>query len=355
MKFGLIPENLLERAALALGQIPTPWVETHPTLLLARAVMAATKQGLFEALAAGPLAAPEVAGRCRTHPGATRSLLAVLVSFGYLEQDGERYVLTAMARKWLLKDSPQSLYDNILYRDLEWGWMARLDDYLATGKPLDMHAEMTPEEWGLYQRGMLSLARLMAPELVRRLPMPRGARDLLDIGGSHGYFSVALCRRHPDLRAVVLDLPEAIEQSAPLLAREGMGDRVVHRAGNALKDDLGEGSWDAILLSQLAHHFDDAVNRALVRRIARALRPGGLLVILEVIRRESPREGGQMGGLFDLYFALTSEAGTWTFAEMAAWQRDAGLRPGKPIRFRTAPGMGLQTATKPGRSPAVSS
>jgi hypothetical protein len=55
-----------------------------------------------------------------------------------------------------------------------------------------------------------------------------------------------------------------------------------------------------------------------------------------------------MGGLFDLYFALTSEAGTWTFAEMAAWQRDAGLVPGKPIRLRTAPGMGLQTAAKPG-------
>jgi SAM-dependent methyltransferase len=126
-----------------------------------------------------------------------------------------------------------------------------------------------------------------------------------------------------------------------------MGDRVVHRAGDALQDDLGEGSWDAVLLSQLAHHFDDSSNRDLVRRIARSLRPGGVLAILEVIRPESPREGGQMGGLFDLYFSLTSEAGTWSFAEMAAWQRDAGLAPGKPIHLRTAPGMGLQTATKP--------
>jgi SAM-dependent methyltransferase len=348
LKIGLIPENLLERAALALGKVPTPFGETHPPLLLARAVMAATKQGLFEALAAGPLSAPEVAERRGTHPGATRAFLDALVSSGYLELAGERYALTPPARKWLLKDSPRSLYDNILYRYLEWGWLARMDDYLTSGMPLDMHSGMTPEEWGLYQRGMLSLARLMAPELVWRTRLPRGARDLLDLGGSHGYFSVALCRRHPDLRAVVLDLPEAIEQSAPLLAREGMGERVVHRAGNALKDDLGEGSWDAVLLSQLAHHFDDATNRDLIRRIARALRPGGLLVILEVIRRESPREGGQMGGLFDLYFALTSEAGTWTFAEMATWQRDAGLRPRKPIRFRTAPGMGLQTATKPG-------
>jgi hypothetical protein len=53
---------------------------------------------------------------------------------------------------------------------------------------------------------------------------------MLDIGGSHGYHSVVICRRHPGLRSVVLDLPQAIRHAAPLLADEGMGDRVVHRA-----------------------------------------------------------------------------------------------------------------------------
>jgi hypothetical protein len=51
----------------------------------------------------------------------------------------------------------------------------------------------------------------------------------------------------------------------------------------------------------------------------------------------------------DLFFALTSEAGTWSFEEMAAWQRDAGLLPRRPIHLRTAPGVGLQAAMKPAR------
>jgi len=88
---------------------------------------------------------------------------------------------------------------------------------------------------------MRAQANVLAPLLGRAIPVPAGARAMLDIGGSHGYFSVILCRRHPGLRATVLDLPSAVEHAAPLLAKEGMGDRVVLQAGNALTDDLATG------------------------------------------------------------------------------------------------------------------
>lgn len=342
MKIGAIPENPVERLALALGMVPPPLVETLPTLLLARSLMAAARFGLPQALAEGSLTAEETAVRCRTHPRATRALLDTLAGLGYLRRENGRYGLSAEGRRWLLP-----LHDSLLYRYLEWDWIARLDDFVRTGEAVDMHAEMMPEQWGLYQRGMADIFRFGAPELARRIPVPKGACDLLDVGGSHGLLSTALCRRHPRLRAVVLDLPEAVEHAAPILAAEGMGDRVVHRPGNALADDLGTAAWDVVLLSNLAHHFDGATNRGLVRRIARSLRPGGVFAIVEIIRRESPTEGGQLGALFDLYFALTSESGTWSFEEMAAWQREAGLRPRKPVRLRRSPGFGVQAALSP--------
>jgi 2-polyprenyl-3-methyl-5-hydroxy-6-metoxy-1,4-benzoquinol methylase len=326
--------------------VPRPLVETLPTLLLTRSLLVSARFGLPQALAAGALGAEEVAVRCRTHPRATRVLLDTLVSLGYARLPDGRYELTADGRRWLLPDSPQSLHDSLLYRYLEWDWIARLDDFVRTGEVVDMHGGMTPEQWGLYQRGMAEIVRFGTPELARRIPVPKGARDLLDIGGSHGLLSVALCRKHPGLRAVVLDLPEAVEHAAPILAEEGMGDRVVHRPGDVLKDDLGAAAWDVVLLSNLAHHLDEAANRELARRIARALRPGGVFAIVEIIRRDSPTESGQLGALFDLYFALTSESGTWSFEEMAAWQRDAGLRPRKPVRLRRSPGFGVQVAIK---------
>jgi hypothetical protein len=71
--------------------------------------------------------------------------------------------------------------------------------------------------------------------------------------GSHGYWSVALCRRHAQLRSTVLELPQAIRHAAPLLAREEMGDRVVHRAGDALTDDLGTDAYDLVFLAAVTH------------------------------------------------------------------------------------------------------
>ena len=59
------------------------------------------------------------------------------------------------------------------------------------------------------------------------------------------------------LRAVVLDLPEAVEHAAPILEHEGMGDRVVLRAGDALTDDLGEATYDLVFMFSLVHHFDE--------------------------------------------------------------------------------------------------
>jgi SAM-dependent methyltransferase len=226
--------------------------------------------------------------------------------------------------------------------------VAKYEEYVETGKPLDLHSSLTdPSAWNRYQRGMRALASISADEVAKRLPIPAGAMSMLDIGGSHGYYSVCACRRHNGLRATILDLPQAIEHAAPILAREGMGERVSHRAGNALTDDLGDDAWDVVFMSQLVHHFTDEQNRDLMRRIARALRPGGVCVLLDVLRPALPEGSGGVGAVLDLYFAATSRSGTWPLATMQSWQRDAGLAVEKPVHLRTLPGAALVVSRKP--------
>lgn len=347
MKLSVGPEHPMEWLVMALGLAPVTLVDTHMSFMRARAIMVGTKLGIFDALAGAPLDAETVAGRCGTSPGATGKLLNALVGSGYLRVKAGRYALTSVARKWLVTESPHSVRDKVLFEFLEWTWVERFEEFVRTGEPLDMHRMVSGEGWGLYQRAMRALSGLAAPEIVRRTPVPKQAGTMLDVGGSHGYISVAMCRRHPALRAVVLDLPAAVEQAAPILAREGMGDRVTHWAGDALHDDLGMSAWDFIYVSQLLHHFDEPTNRAFVQRVARALRPGGLFVVLEMIRPASPNDSGQVGALLDLYFALTSQSGTWSIEEIAAWQHEAGLRTQAPVRLRTVPGAVEVLASRP--------
>jgi SAM-dependent methyltransferase len=345
MRVGLMAENPLESALLATGLVPVAMLEAYGPAY-ARAITTATRLGIFEALSGGPRSAQAVAETCRTNQRATEKLLNLLVTMKYVSYGGGTYRLARNTRRWLLADAPGSIRDFILMKDLEWSWIDHLESFVQDGQPLDVHGTMSTDDWISYQRGMRAQANLLGPLLARRVPVRTGASQMLDIGGSHGYFSVVLCQRHPGLHATVLDLPPAVEQAAPLLAREGMGDRVVHRAGDALTDDLGEAAFDLILMVSLVHHFDDATNRLLAQRVARALRPGGYFVIGDALRPRSPGRGGQQGAFFDLYFALTSESGLWTFDEMRSWQVDAGLAPRRSISLVPGGSFGLQVAER---------
>lgn len=330
-----------------LGLLPRPLMDTAVAMLLSRTVVTGSRLGVFEALSAGPLAADDVAARCGMDARATGKLLFALSGCRYLEERGGRYALTPMARKWMLPGAPGSVHDAVLHRKLDAKLMEHAEEFLRTGVPTDFHRKLTADEWEVYQRGQRSHAVWSAPEVARRVPVPRRARTLLDIGGAHGHYAAALCRRHPGLLATILDLPEAVEQGRVLLAEEGLGDRVVHRAGDALTADLGTDAWDVVFVGNLVHHFDDAGNRALAARIARALRPGGTFSVLEIIRSPSGKKAGQVGALTDFFFAVTSAAGTWSYGEIASWQRAAGLLPLRPIRLRLVPGYGIQAARKP--------
>jgi len=346
MRIGAIPESMFDRLAMASGLLPLALTEGYAPAM-GRVLALGAEIGIFDAVGRSGATAAEVAASCATDLRATDKLLRLLATMRYLRITGDRFELTRQTRRFLLADGSGSLRDIVRMKLLEWRWIEQLDDFVRSGRPIDVHATMSTEDWGAYQRGMRAQANALAPILARRLPVPKGARRMLDVGGSHGFFSVALCRRHPGLRSEVLDLPEAVEHARPILAREGMGDRVQIRAGDVLEDDLGEAVYDLVLMVSLVHHFDDATNRQISERVARALRPGGTFAIVDLLRPEPGGRVPQMSAFYDLYFALTSQAGLWTLAEMRAWQEAAGPVPRKPVGLPFVRELGIQLADRP--------
>jgi 2-polyprenyl-3-methyl-5-hydroxy-6-metoxy-1,4-benzoquinol methylase len=346
MKLSAQPQTLLEYIGKFSGMAPVPLMDTHIAFVVSRAIIEAVDLGIFETLSDRPKSTEEIARDCNLNSYALRSLLGTITSSGYLKFHDGKFSLTKLSSRWMLKKNKQSLTDQILFLKILWGWMDDMGNFLRTGKGLRYHDHFNEEQTDLYQKGMLAVARVSASEVGKRTPVPKNARKMLDIGGSHGLFSAAICRKHPRLNSIVLDLPLAIEKAAPLLASENMGSRIIHKAGNALTEDLGKEQFDLIFIANLVHHFSEAENSSLADRVAKALKPGGRFVVQEFIRPEKPKASDQVGAALDLFFALSSTSGTWTIKEIAGWQKSAGLKFLKSVKLMALPGTSQVVAEK---------
>jgi 2-polyprenyl-3-methyl-5-hydroxy-6-metoxy-1,4-benzoquinol methylase len=346
MKLKVTPENLLERMALQLNLAPMPLVDTQVAFNAARAIMAGATTGIFECIGKSQKTFFQIAAECKTDSSATKQLLDCLVGIGYLRWSNEKYSLKKKYYKWLLKESPSNLLGKLKFQELEWNWMSHLEEYVRTGKPMDLHSTLSPAEWASYQEGMRDLSISTAKELAGKLKLPSNAGQMLDIGGSHGLYSIELCKKNPSLNSTILELPGAIERAQSIAKEHGLTEKIKYKGGNTLTDDLGNAQYDLVMINNVVHHFTNEENLKLAEKIAKALKPGGLFAIGEFIRQQKPGAGGVVAATCDLYFSLTSSSGTWSAEEMKLWQEKAGLKPSKAISLMTLPGWKLLLAVK---------
>lgn len=345
MKYGVIPENLLERLALAAGKVPLPLLDAIYSLMKARSLMAGVRLGLFEALRDGARTAAEVAASRGLDAECTGLLLRMLTFAGYMRQKGDRFSLARLGRQSLIAGSPLELRGYIEWNYTQWDFVAHLEELVQTGRGLDFHETMTdPAQWADYQRGMLELARFDAPILAARVPVRKGARRLLDIAGSHGLLGAAICRRHPPMRSVVLDLPRAVEAARELAREAGVDDVVEHRAGDLHTADFGT-DQDVVLLSNILHHFRPDANVAILRRAQACLAPEGTVAIWEIERPDRGAKAGAGDGAA-LFFRLTSTAACYSGKEYAGWLAEAGFTRVRIERPVLSPGGVLVTGRR---------
>jgi len=306
------------------GTAELPMLDIYMPMMKSAAIVAAARLGLFEALSSGPLGSDELAQRTGADPAGVRTLADFLVAVGYLQREGEAYANTASTQRWLTSAGSIDYTPGALWTHEAWAMMGQLDEAVKAGKPEQtLWARMAeePHLGPLFSRYMHAFAKDLGPDLVAHTPVEPRHQRLLDLGGSHGLHAMRFCRHHPQLQAVIVDLPTALTDTPASIAAAGLSERIRTRAGNVLDLGWGEG-YDVVLYLSVGHNQQPEDNRRVIAEIARSLRPGGLLVVHDYL-------AGTPLNAFHAAFRLTLlfETGTRTYSEQEyrGWIEDAGF------------------------------
>ena len=293
----------------------------------ARIVQSAAELGIFDALEAESQSADALARQLKLEAHATELLLNALTALNLLVKQGQLFSLAAVAKRYLLRSSPQSVAGMIRFDASLWACWEKLPDALRTGKavrPANMYQD-DPAETATFINAMDALVKARGDADVLATVMDwNGVNTMLDVGSGPATYPIALCQRFANLKATIFDLPATLNITEHFVREAGMAGRIGLIAGDYRSDPI-PGRYDVAFLSNIIHGENSPRNVALIEKLAANLNPGGRLIIKDHILDDS-RAYPPVGAIFSLLMLLTTDGGRcYSFSEIAAWMNHAGL------------------------------
>jgi ubiquinone/menaquinone biosynthesis C-methylase UbiE len=152
-----------------------------------------------------------------------------------------------------------------------------------------------------------------------------GPIAILDVGGGSGVYSAVFLRKNPQAHATQIDWENVNRVARSFVARQEVADRFHTIDGDFRKLDFGSDHYDVVVFSHIAHMESPADNVALFRKLRRAVKAGGTLVVVDFVKCDD-RAGPPFALLFHLNMLVNTQAGaTYTESEYRAWLAEAGF------------------------------
>lgn len=159
--------------------------------------------------------------------------------------------------------------------------------------------------------------QLQAPQISQRYDWNRFG-TVLDVGGGDGTLLTEILAAHPDVHGQVLDLEPTTDAATTRFADAGLTARAQAAPGSFF-DPLPTG-FDAYLLSDIVHDWDDDHARTILTHCRDAAAPTKAAVLLiEPIRGQGTSTG------IDLFMLMCFGGGERTIDDIATLANDCGL------------------------------
>jgi SAM-dependent methyltransferase len=306
---------LTATAAPALS-IGGPLAYLSEAVAAAAVVQTADRLGVLARLDAGPVTVTELATERAISERGARLLLAALAGLGLAEAIGRgawRAVLPDLAG---LAGVPRL-------------W-AHLGAALREGRPL-VRGDTPDGAAAIYPGAVGHLATMLAALAEQAASLLPTATRVLDAGAGAAPWSLAVAARDPACLVTAVDLPAVVPVTRRAVTSAGRQHQFRFLAGDLFRAKLGRGAYDLAIAGNLCHLFDEAANGRLLGRLYDALRPGGMLAVIDVMPDEPPTP--RWVALYELGLLLRTASGqVHPLAAYLGWLHDAGFEP--PDRHR---------------------
>lgn len=314
---------------------PEPIFQTLLGYRAAATLRAAIELDYFSAIHEGKRTAEAIAA---ARGGTTRSARILLDALAavcpkLLRKSGAGYALPPLARKFLVRTSPEFVGPLMpLYgHRMMWDAFFDLPQAVQAGMSVKDQNAHTPGQkfWEDFARATAAEAVPRARAILgvlKKLP-PRA--EILDVACGSGGYGATVAKAIPGAKLTLFDQAHVLSTTRTLVDVPAR-----YLEGDLFKTAFG-GPYDLILASHVFHHFDERECRVLARKMRDALKPGGRLVIQEFVPDEA-RAKKPMPLLFAVTMLVWTRAGdAYTFRQIRSWLKDAGLKqvvslPGMP-------------------------
>jgi 2-polyprenyl-3-methyl-5-hydroxy-6-metoxy-1,4-benzoquinol methylase len=302
--------------------------------------------GIFDALSGRPASASEVAASVGADARGVELLLNAAAALGWLEKRDSHFSNSALAETHLTSAGMgRSLrLESAFYR--RWG---NLLEAVRTGKrPEENRRDEQPADWvRTFIHALYDASRPLAPAIAEALALPEDRPlRVLDVGGGHGGYSIALATKYPLLSATVFELPRVVPVAQEIIESAGLSSRITVQEGDFQKEELGRG-YDVALVFGVLNGEPPEGRPALIRKVFAALNPGGQIVLRDMVLQPD-RTGPPDAAMFALQMLLATESGGLdTSDDWETWLRSAGFAPARKVNLPPWVGSSLTVSRKP--------
>jgi len=293
------------------------------------ALQAAIELDIFRAVGQGPGDVASIAHHASASERGIRILCDFLVIQGLLQKKDGRYAHTPSSAAFLDPASPACLAPiaRFLANAAIRGPYEQLAEVVRKGTTvLPGNGTVEPENpaWVVFAESMAPMMAPMAGPLGK--VVLQGRKDpmhVLDIAAGHGLFGIEIAKQNPNAHVTGLDWAPVLRVALDNARKAGVQERYNMLPGSAFDVDFG-GPYDLVLLTNFLHHFDADTCVGLLKKVHKALKPGGMAATLEFMPNED-RVSPPIPAAFALAMLTSTGAGdAYTFHDLAEMHRKAG-------------------------------